>query len=40
MKKQTCICEDHDGNFFLSFDYIAEDELSQIPELTHCLDVA
>ena len=39
MKKQKYICEDHDGNIFLSIDYIAEEELSQIPELTHCLAV-
>ena len=39
MKKQDQICEDHDGNIFLSFDNITEDKLSQMPELTHCLAV-
>lgn len=39
MKKQDQICEDHDGNIFLSFDNITEVKLSQMPELTHCLAV-
>ena len=39
MKKQEYICEDYDGNIFLSFDNIAEDKISQMPELTHCLAV-
>ena len=39
MKKQNCICEDCDRNIFLSFDIIAEDRLSQMPEFTHCLAV-
>lgn len=39
MKKINCICEDQDGNIFLSFDPIAEVELSQKPEFTHCLAI-
>lgn len=39
MKKLNCICEDQDGNIFLSFDSIAEVDLSQKPEFTHCLAV-
>lgn len=39
MKEQEYICEDYDGNIFLSFDNIAEDTLSQMLELTHCLAV-
>lgn len=39
MKKQEYICEDCDGNIFLSFDEIEEDKMSQMPELTHCLAV-
>ena len=39
MKSQNQICKDSDGNIFLSFDFISEDKLSQIPQLTHCLAV-
>lgn len=39
MKEQEYICEDYDGNIFLSFDNIAEDTLSQMLEFTHCLAV-
>lgn len=39
MKKQKYICEDSDGNIFLSFDKLAEDKIDQMSELTHCLAV-
>ncbi|MBP5603968.1 MAG: NUDIX domain-containing protein [Ruminiclostridium sp.] len=39
MKEQEYICEDYDGNIFLSFYNIAEDKIYQMPEFTHCLAV-
>lgn len=34
-----CICTDNDGNIFISFENISENDLSESPLLTHCLAV-
>ena len=39
MKDSSYICTDADGNVFISFENISENELTQNPFLTHCLAV-